>query len=290
MGDFIGRQFYIFVFGWQYIFDMISCFLIFFNTVPILLIIISIFLPLNYLAFAEDIKGFQPLHPYGVFSTISAEGLKHKDIGLSLNLERSKGPDLYRANMQIAYGLKDNMELHISLPYILKYEQDLYGFEDVLFGFKHRLNDEGRYDPAVAYVITASPGMGRDEFSTNGRIGAGAIFTKKVGPFKGHANLLFYKPFKSGMTREYILNIGTELAITHGSKILAELISRKNYTINRLDLLEWRIGFRQEAFDNLYTTIGAGFDIKDRKPDYRFMFSISYILQGKKSEIKKVYE
>ncbi|MFQ3573108.1 MAG: hypothetical protein SNJ53_00575 [Thermodesulfovibrionales bacterium] len=239
---------------------------------------------------AQDIKGIQPLQPYGVFSTISAESLKQKELGLSLSLERSRAPDLYRINMQTAYGLKDNIEIHANLPYIFKYEQNLYGFEDILFGFKHRLNDEGKFDPAVAYIITLSPGLGRDEFSTDGRLGVGAILTKKVGPFKGHANFLLYQPFKSGMTREYILNVGTELAITHSSKILAELIGRKNYTINKIDLLEWRIGLRQETINNLHTSIGIGFDIKDRKPDYRLLFSIGYILQGKRSPIQRIYE
>ncbi|MCX8027283.1 MAG: hypothetical protein N3A62_05460 [Thermodesulfovibrionales bacterium] len=256
----------------------------------VLLIIIPILLLVNTHAFADDIKGFQPIQPFGVFSTISAEGLKKKDIGFCINLERSRDPDLYRINMQLAYGLRENMEIHLSLPYLLKYEQDMYGFEDILFGFKHRLNDEGRFDPAIAYLLVVSPGFGRDEFSTNGRIGAGIVLSKKVGPFKGHANFLIYQPFKSSMTREYLLNLGTELAITHSSKILAELISRKNYTINKLDLLEWRIGLRQETINNLFTTIGAGFDIKDRKPDYRFLFYISYILEGKKATIKKVYE
>jgi len=242
------------------------------------------------LAYGEDIKGLQPFQPFGVFSTFSTESLHKRELGITINLERSKAPDFYRLTLQGAYGISDNKEIHLNMPYFFKYEQDIYGFEDLNIGFKHRLIEEGRLNPSFAYIIALSPGLGRSDFSTNGRIGGGLIVSKKIGPFKGHANLLFYQPFKSGLNREYLLNLGAELAVTHSSKVLAELIGRKNYYINRLDLLEWRLGFRQEAIENVFTTIGAGFDIKDRKPDYRFLFSITYIIPTERQEIKRIYE
>ncbi len=242
------------------------------------------------LVLAEDIKGLQPFQPYGVFSTFSAESLGERQIGIAINLERTKSPDFYRITAQAAYGLKDNMELHMNLPYFLKYDQSIYGFEDISFGFKHRLVDEGRYSPGLAYMLVASPGLGRTDFSTDGRLGAGMIITKKVGPFRGHANLIIYEPFKSGLNREYLLNLGAELAIAHSSKVLAELVGRKNYFINRIDLLEWRFGFRQELSEGIFAVLGAGFDIKDRKPDYRFFFSLSHVISLKKEGIKRIYE
>ncbi|MCX8069178.1 MAG: hypothetical protein N2738_01605 [Thermodesulfovibrionales bacterium] len=254
----------------------------------IVFLLLIIFLPT--ISHGEDIKGLQPFQPFGVFSTFSADSLQKKELGLSVSLERSKAPDFYRITVQGAYAFTNDKEIHLNLPYFLKYEQDIYGFEDLTVGFKHRVIDEGKFNPAIAYIVAASPGLGRSDFSTDGRIGGGFIATKKIGPFKGHANLIFYQPFKSGLNREYLLNLGAELAITHSSKVLAELIGRKNYYINRLDLLEWRLGFRQETFDNVFTTVGAGFDIKDRKPDYRFLFSLSFVIPTEKKQIQRIYE
>lgn len=252
--------------------------------------IVFILVIFPFLASAEDIKGLQPLQPFGVFSTFSTDSLNKKELGLSLNLERSKAPDFYRITIQGAYGFSNDKEIHINLPYFMKYEQDIYGFEDLTVGFKHRFIEEGKFNPSIGYIVAASLDMGRSDFSTDGRIGGGLIATKKIGPFKGNANLLFYQPFKSGLNREYLLNLGAELAITHSSKVLAEIIGRKNYYINRLDLLEWRLGFRQETFDNIFMTVGAGFDIKDRKPDYRFIFSMSFIIPTERQQIKRIYE
>lgn len=254
------------------------------------LLLVLVFMTIPVYLYAEDIKGLQPIQPYGVFSTFSAESLKAKDIGIALTLERTRSPDFYRITAQAAYGLRDNIELHINIPYMLKYEQTFYGFEDLCLGFKHRFIEEGRYNPALAYLLIASPGIGNSEFTTDGRIGAGLIASKKIGPFKGHANLLIYEPFRSGLNREYLINLGADLAVTHSTKVLAELVGRKNYFINRIDLLEWRIGLRQEIYEQTFAIVGAGFDIKDLKPQYRFLFSLSYVISTKKEPIKRVYE
>ncbi len=268
---------------------MYPLFLISFNPMfRLILVFLSIFIH-SYI-FAEDIKGLQPLQPYGVFSTFSAESLKAKELGIALTLERTRSPDFYRITTQAAFGLRDDMELHINIPYMLKYEQSLYGFEDLCLGFKHRVVDEGRYNPGIAYLLIASPGIGNSEFTTNGRVGVGLIISKKVGPFKGHGNLFIYEPFRSGLNREYLLNLGAELAIAHSTRVLAELVGRKNYFINRIDLLEWRIGLRQEVYEQTFATLGAGFDIKDLKPQYRFLFSLSYVIPTKKEPLKRVYE
>jgi hypothetical protein len=254
----------------------------------LLLLLLCISIP-SYI-YAEDIKGLQPLQPYGVFSTFSAESLRSKELGIAIGIERARSPDFYRITTQAAYGLRDDMELHINIPYMLRYEQSIYGFEDLCLGFKHRVIDEGRYNPALAYLLMASPGIGNSEFTTDGRIGAGLIISKKVGPFRGHGNLLIYAPFRSGLNREYLLNLGAELAIAHSTRVLGELVGRKNYFINRIDLLEWRIGLRQEVYEQTFVTIGAGFDIKDLKPQYRLMLLLSYVIPTKKEPLKRVYE
>jgi hypothetical protein len=239
---------------------------------------------------AFDVKGLQPLPPYGVFSTFSAESLKQNKVGFGLSVEKSYDPNFYRTIFQLAYGLHDKFEFNVTLPYVAEWENRVDGFEDVSFGVKHRVMDEGKYEPAIAYVLTVSPPSGKDEFTTDGRIGGGMLVTKKIGPFKGHLNAFYSKPEKKGLKDEYSVNLGVELAVTHDSKLLAEIVGRKNYFENKIDLLEWRLGYRIATTDYLYTTIGAGFDIKNRTPDYRLMFSVSVILPPEKKRIQKIYE
>ncbi len=241
-------------------------------------------------AYAFDVKGLQPLPPYGVFSTFSAESLKQNKVGLGLGFEKSYGPNFNRTIFQFAYGLHDRFELNMTLPYVLGWQNRVDGFEDVSFGIKHRIMDEGTVVPAVAYILTVSPPSGKDEFSTDGGLGGGLVLTKKVGPFKGHLNALYSSPLKEGLKDEYLLNIGTELAVAHNSKVLAELAGRKNYFKNKIDLLEWRLGYRIATTDYLYTTIGVGFDIKNRNPDYRLLFSVSVILPREKRKMQRMYE
>ena len=264
------------------------------SSFPLYLIFCLLLLTAHFLlptyANAFDVKGLQPLSPYGVFSTFSAESLKQNKVGFGLSVERSNDPDFYRTIFQLAYGLHDKFEFDVTLPYVTGWENRVDGFEDVSLGVKHRVIDEGEYGPAVAYILTVSPPSGKDEFTTEGRVGGGLLVTKKVGPFKGHFNAFYSKPQKTGLKNEYAVNLGAELAVTHDSKVLAEIVGRKNYFKNKIDLLEWRLGYRIATTDYMYTTIGAGFDIKNRTPDYRLMFSVSIILPPEKKKIRKIYE
>jgi len=239
---------------------------------------------------AFDEKGLQPLSPFGIFSTFSAETLKQNQVGFELGAEKSVDPNFYRAFFQFAYGLHDRFEIDMTLPYVLGYQNGAYGMEDFNLGIKHRILDEGTYTPAIAYMLTVSAPSGRDEFSTNGSVGGGLILTEKIGPFKGHLNALYSKPQEEGLKPEYLLNMGAELAITHDSKFLTELVGRKNYYKPTLDLLEWRVGYRIATTDNIFTTIGAGFNIKERAPALRLMFSVSIILPKEKKPVEKIYE
>jgi hypothetical protein len=237
-----------------------------------------------------ETTGLQPLPPYGVFSTFSAESLQQNKVGFALSLGKSVEPNFYRTVLQLAYGLHDRFEVLMTLPYVWDWQGDVDGFEDVTFGIKHRILDEDKFTPALAYLLMAAPGSGRNELSTGGMIGAGIVITKKIGPFRGHANLIYSKPGDSALHSNYVLNLGTELAVTNNSRVLAEIVGRKDYYKNKINLLEWRLGYRIATTENIFTTIGAGFDIKNRTPDYRLMLSVSVILPPDKRQIQKVYE
>ncbi|MBN2653757.1 MAG: hypothetical protein JXR79_01395 [Nitrospirae bacterium] len=237
-----------------------------------------------------EVKGLQPLAPYGVFSTFSAETLNHKKFNLGMNLEKIQDPNFYRASIQFAYGLTKNIEFSAALPIVLNWQESTDGTEDLAFGIKHKIYNGSSVLPAVSYLIAVSGYSGKDNFTTEGRIGGGLILTKKIGPFKGHMNFFYFKPGKSELHEEYSLNIGTELAVSNRSVILAEVIGKKEFDKNKINMLEWRLGYRTRTADNIYTTIGAGFDIKNRTPDLRIMFSVNFILPIDKVRIERVVE
>jgi len=263
------------------------------KTIPYFLLFASLITPcllLSTFAFAFDVKGTQPLSPYGIFSTFSAESLKQNKVGIGLTFEKSKEPDFYRTLFQLAYGLHDKFEINVTLPYVADWEHKMDGFEDASLSVKHRILDDGIYIPSIAYMLNVSAVSGKEVFSTNGVLGGGLLFTKKIGPFKGHLNMLYSKPGNSLLKDEHSLNLGAELAVTHNSKLIAELAGKKNYFKNKIELLEWRLGYRIATTDNIFTTVGAGFNIKNRTPDYRLLFSLSFILPKDKKAIQRIYE
>jgi hypothetical protein len=254
---------------------------------------VIVFLGVSVLSFciqaeAFDIKGLQPVPPFGVFSTFSAESLKQNEIAVSVEMERSDGPDFNRASLKGAYGVHNAFEVMFTMPYVFANKQKNDGMEDVSFGVRHRLLDESKYLPAFAYILTVSTATQNDELSSGGAIGGGMVFTKKIGPFKGHLNLLYISPQKQGLERQYELNIGTEFALTNNTTLLAELAGKKDFTDDRLNRLEWRAGFRFANSENVYTTFGAGIETKNRHPDLRLLFSISFKHSLLKGEAQKV--
>lgn len=255
---------------------------------PFLLLSLSCVLPTQY-AFGFDVKGIQPLAPYGVFSTFSAESLKQGRSGISFGFERSRHTDFYRFTNQFAHGITDNIEIDITIPYILNWDDSIDGFEDISIGLKHRFFEEGKYGPSMAYIIATSFHTGREEFSTEGSIGGGLIVSKRVGPVTGHANLLYFRPGSGKFTDDITFSAGLDFSASHSFKILGEIYGKKSYA-GKVDHLELRFGYRLLTAENLFTTLGAGFDVKNRTPEYRLMLSVSYLFPGEGKKIKKIFE
>jgi hypothetical protein len=156
-------------------------------------------------------------------------------------------------------------------------------------GIKHRFFDEGKYGPSVAYLISASLDSGKNDFSTEGSIGGGIIVSKRVGPVTGHVNLLYFRPGTSRFKDDITFAAGLDFSAAHSFKILAELYGKKSYS-GKVDRLEARFGYRLVTAENLFTTIGAGFDFKNRSPEYRLLLSLTYLFPPELKKIKRIYE
>jgi len=240
-------------------------------------------------SYGFDIKGLQPVDPYGIFSTFSAESVSKGKVALSTGAEVSIEPDFYRFFFKTAYGITDSIEFNLTVPYVFG-AGVIDGFEDIAFGVKHRFFDEGKYGPSLAYILNASIASGRDELSTEGRFGIGLIVSKKVGPFNGHINFFYEKPFKDKLYDELSFLAGLDLAAANNFNILTELYWRKSHYSEKIDSIEGRIGYRIKTTDSIYTTLGAGFDFKNRNPETRIMFTVTFLSPSEKKKIKKIYE
>jgi hypothetical protein len=241
-------------------------------------------------SYGFDISGLQPVAPYGLFSTFSAESLPRGKVAFEAGFERSKEPDFYRFSARAAYGISDSAEFDITVPYDYHYASSVDGVEDIALGFKHRFYEEGKYGPSLAYLINASINNGRDEFSTQGRFGAGLIVSKRVGPFKGHFNVFYERPGTGALQDEITFLGGIEFSAAHNFKMLGEILARSSHFSNEYDQVEARFGYRFKTTDSIYTTFGAGIDLKRRSPEYRILISISYTPPEKKKEIRKIFE
>ncbi len=241
-------------------------------------------------AYGFDIKGLQPVAPYGVFSTFSADSLKKGQYAVGVGVEKSEEPDFFRYLFQYAHGINERIEFIATIPYVDKWNNTKSGVEDIALGVKHRFIDETKYTPSVAYMVNASIPSGEEVFSTDGRAGAGLIISKRVGPVSGHANIFYEKAGSSKLEDEVILVAGFDFSAAHDFKVLAEIYGRKSHYSDSLDDLEGRFGYRFMTTDYLYTTIGVGADFKNRSPEYRITLSITAVLPVEKKTIKKVYE
>ncbi len=255
---------------------------------PVLLWFVCLLSPAMVCAF--DPLGLQPVSPYGIFSVMSAETLQHHKFAMEVSAERSKNPYYYRFGLKGAYGLTDAIELDFMAPFVYRFDNDADGLEDFSAGFRHRFYDEGKYGPSLAYLVTAALSNGRDQFSTNGRIGVGLIASKRVGPFKGHMNAVFQKPGTSRLKSEITFAGGIDFSASNNVNVLGEVIIRKDHTTQRYNDIETRVGYRIKTMDFMYTTVGVGFDLKNKTPEYRLMLSVSLTSPVEKKEIRTIYE
>jgi hypothetical protein len=253
------------------------------------ILLCSILLLLHEAAYALELKGIQPVDPYGVFSTFGTESLAKGKVAFSTGAEISIAPDLYRFIMKTAYGISDVVELNMTLPYL--FGSDVRdGFEDAAIGVKHRFFEEGKYGPSLAYIVNASLPTGSDQLTTDGRYGAGLIVSKRVGPVNGHMNLLYEKTGTKKLKNEVTFLAGLDFSAAHNFKLLSELVVRKGHASSDINLIEGRIGYRIKTTDSIYTSFGAGFDFKRRDPQTRLMFTVTFVSPHEKKKIKKLYE
>lgn len=226
--------------------------------------------------FAFEIKGLQPVQPYGVFSSFSAETLTAGSFASGLDYDNVPDDSYQRLALKAGYGIADNMDALLTIPYILEYKES-EGWEDIALGFRHKIFGEGKYGPSVAYLVKLSLPNGIDEFSTDGAVGGGLIVSKKIGPFSSNINFFYMEPFESSDNEQLELSFGLALKASHDFDILGEIYAVDSYNVDSFETVEARLGYRVRT-EYVYTTVGAGFDLKNRTPGFRIMLSLNVLL------------
>lgn len=239
-------------------------------------------------AYGFDVKGLQPLQPNGVFSTFSTSTNPAGVFATQFELEHSVDPTSYQVNASFSVSVTDAIEISATMPYHMKTGES--GFEDDAIGIKDRFIEEDTYTPSVAALVVGSVPSGRDVISTDGRIGGGLIFSKKIGPFKTHANALIHSPFKHDLSTEVDFMLGSELQAANNLSILTEVQTKKSSDINKFDYWDAKIGYRFRPLDFLYTTLSAGYGFKTRYPDLHVFLSFTIISPPAGKILKYIYE
>ncbi|MBF0565334.1 MAG: hypothetical protein HQK89_08830 [Nitrospirae bacterium] len=235
-----------------------------------------------------DVRGLQPVQPNGIFSTFSTSTNETGVLSVETEGDYFVNPSFYRFSLASAFGLTDDLEISSTVPFRLQNKQD--GFEDGSIGIRNRLFDEDGLLPSAGLLLSVSPPSGRDDLTTEGRYGGGLILSKKIGPFNAHTNVFFFVPFMQGLKTEIDVLLGSELKVANNISIIAELDTKKSHFSNSFDYMEGRLGYRYRPLDFLYTTLGAGYEIRRRNPDIRIFLTFTFIYPQKKVTLKHIYE
>lgn len=259
------------------------------KVMPFFLTLLTFFL-CSTLAFAFELKGLQPIQPNGTFSGFGTDTIEKGTFDVGIDFERSIDTDYYRTTLKSGYGFSHDAELLMTVPYLIEWEDTSDGFEDLSLGLKHRIFNESENSPSFAYLVKFSLPTGREKFSTDGAAGIGIVIGKKLGPFKSHLNLIYSVPFDDEYDEQVEFIFSVDLSAAHNFDILAELYAIDSYFVDSYETVEGRLGYRIRTSQNIYTLLWAGYDFKNRDPEFRLAISFNFGIgkAGKKENVRNI--
>ncbi|MFC1769870.1 hypothetical protein ACFLZI_02285 [Nitrospirota bacterium] len=226
-------------------------------------------------ALALDSTVYVSPAPLGLFSTSSTDTPGFNEYYIGFGMERAENPDYYRYTLSVAYGVSEKLELGLNLPYI---KDELNSPEDMRLALKYRVFGKGRNAFSGGYMFTISPSWESDDYSAGGSYGSAILATKRLGPFKGLANLHFRKYWDQDFDDELRFMAGFIFSASRELDVLAEYYSIKRQSDDTPFLSEARFGYRFSSDHDLYASVGVGVGLNEPSPSYRLLGSLSYIL------------
>lgn len=236
---------------------------------PIIFLLVSCAIHALYgFASANDSSGgLHPVQDAGVFSVFTTKTVAESAFVIEPGIELVREPDVERIKLNVAYGISRSTDAMLTASARRSPVGD--GTEDVGIGIRHRFSEEGKFGPSAAFLLAASMPTGSESRGT----GSGSIETeamlitsKRVGPFTGHLNL-GYNAILSGKSRnEFIYGGALDFSAAKRIVLLAEIHGR---SAQGDDTLEASLGYRNYLSDSISNTIGIGWGLGNREPEYR---------------------
>jgi hypothetical protein len=256
------------------IIDSVLIFLLFsrMKKVVFFLMVLCASLPLE--AYAASIDDYTSPAPYGVITTLSADTPEMGRSAVGFSIEQSGSPDYYRYAARLAYGVKDDLEFGVNVPY---FHGTLSSFENFVFGAKHRVLDGRKHIFSGAYVLSMAVPVVSDLNTTNETITMGAIVSKRVGPVMGHLNASYTNELGDRYDDEQRAGAGFVFSAARGLQVIAEVYGMKSLASKGFDMKEARFAYRFVEDGGLFSTVGVGVGLNDTSSNYRFFASVSIL-------------
>lgn len=258
-------------------------------------------------------RNYQPLGTTGVYSVFGAKTLKKGQIAIGLAADFAPDayydddshPDQKTMALQFGYGITENFDIGLDLPFTWWYPDNAgwheQGLDDLSIGLRYRLLDEKESMPGIAILgaVTFPTGDEDKGLSTGGTdFESKLIMSKRLGPVNTHLNIGYSWPG----TKKYDLQdgltygIGMDFSVSSQTQLLAELVGNKNRYTKDLhpkgdaDPLEIRAGVRIISDRGLITTLGVGVGLSNASPDYRALAVLTYTYPPEARRVIKVKE
>lgn len=242
--------------------------------------IITLFLiPVSVFAAGDAPRGYQPVQGTGIFSVFSTGTLGQGRWSLETGAEIVKDPDVERLPVRAAYGVANKLDVGMNLSAASVEGGD--GLEDLSLGVKYRFLDQGRYGPSAALILALSLPTGEEVKNLgSGAFESEAVFvaSRRVGPFTGHFNLGYNIIYSSDNDDELIAAGGLDFSASKNVVLLSEIYFKSSRNPLSSSLLEARLGYRARLSESISSSVGLGFGLDSREPEYRVMvlFTFNY--------------
>ncbi len=235
------------------------CFKIDKPLIPLLLclLLIGIFSP--SVLFAQE--GVMPTDSDDSFTAISAYPVGLKAGSIDMQIDRPLKPSYWSWRLGLSYGLLSTTEFMVNVPYAFDYD-DQNGFQDITLALKQVLVYEKRYNPSVSLIVSHSF-EGKEGISTGGAYGGGVLVTKKLGPFVGNINFLYFHPVEKSFEDEYQVRIGGNISVSHDFRTIVDVLVKKSFYANEIDHVQTRIGYAVSLSPVVTGYGGFGYDLKE---------------------------
>jgi hypothetical protein len=186
----------------------------------------------------------------------------------------NNGDKYFFSSLQLAYGLRDRLEIAATLPYFFLYPKEgarVDGVGDLYAYLRYRVWEEKGFYPALALKpILKIPiadenkglGSGKTDFGFN------AAFSKSFSGFNLNFDATYVFYGEKNVTDQLLLGLAGEFEIAKGFNLVSEIRYGNNFNSGRKDdAATLMVGFQAEALGAVFDA-GVAFGLNSAAPDY----------------------